>query len=66
MSTTVTVYITGSEKETKTATQTIAGPEPRTEETYGKMAGMAMMFFALFGCLLGAGLGAAIVFWLKP
>ena len=60
------VYITGSAKETKMATQTIPGPEPRTEETYGKLAGMAMMLFALFGCLLGAGLGAAIVFWLKP
>lgn len=48
------------------ATQAIQGPEPRTEETYGKMAGTAMMLFAIFGCLVGMGLGAGIVFWLKP
>ena len=48
------------------ATQAIPGPEPRTEETYGKMAGIALMLFAIFGCLVGTGLGAIVVYWLKP
>ena len=48
------------------ATQAIVGPEPRTDETYGKLAGAAMMLFALFGCLVGTGLGAMVVYWLKP
>ncbi len=48
------------------AAEAIPGPEPRIEETYGKMAGMAMMLFAIFGCLIGMGLGAALIFWLKP
>ncbi len=47
------------------ATQALQGPEPRTEEVYGKLAGLAMLMFGLFGCLVGLGLGAAFVLWLK-
>jgi hypothetical protein len=46
--------------------QTVQGPEPRIEETYGKLAGLAMLLFSLFGCLVGLGLGAGLILWLKP
>ncbi len=48
------------------ATQAIPGPEPRIDETYGRLAGLAMMLFGIFGCLIGMGMGAAIVFIIKP
>jgi hypothetical protein len=48
------------------ATQVVQGPPERADETYGKMAGLAMMLFAIFGCVMGIGLGAALMLWLRP
>ena len=48
------------------ATQALPGPEPQIEETYGRLAGIAMMLFAIFGCLIGMGLGATLIFMIKP
>ena len=52
--------------EAELTTRTLPGPEPRAEENYGKLASLAMLLFAVFGCLAGMGLGATLVFWLKP